>query len=77
MDTVYYGDISNDFKGKPLIPIVYSHGVCSNRTMHSGTCRDLASHGYIVFALDHNDGTSSYVRTLEGKEMHYDNMQAL
>lgn len=63
MDTVYFGDISKDFTetSRPLIPIIFSHGMCSNRTMHSGTCRDLASHGYIVFALDHNDRTSSYI----------------
>ena len=38
---------------KPLIPIIYSHGLSSKRSMHSGTCRDLASHGYLVFVIDH------------------------
>jgi len=63
MDTVFNGEIAKDFSegGRPLIPVIYSHGLCSNRTMHSGTCRDLASHGYIVFAPDHQDGTSSYI----------------
>ena len=63
MDTVFNGEIAKDFSegGRSLIPVIYSHGLCSNRTMHSGTCKDLASHGYIVFALDHQDGTSSYI----------------
>lgn len=52
--------------GRPLIPVIFSHGLSSNRTMHSGTCRDLASHGYIVFALDHMDLTSSYYETPDG-----------
>jgi predicted dienelactone hydrolase len=65
MDVVYYGDLSKNFvknmSYKPLIPIIFCHGLGSNRTMHSVTCRDYASHGYIVFSLDYNDGTSSYI----------------
>jgi predicted dienelactone hydrolase len=65
MDVVYYGDLSKDFisfpSPKPLTPIIFCHGLSSNRTMHSVTCRDFASHGYIVFALDYHDGTSSYI----------------
>lgn len=53
-------------RGVPLIPVIFSHGLSSNRTMHSGTCRDLASHGYMVFALDHMDKTSSYYETEDG-----------
>lgn len=28
--------------------------------MHSGICKNFAANGYIVFALDHHDGTCSY-----------------
>mmetsp|Transcript_45492 Transcript_45492/g.33260 ORF Transcript_45492/g.33260 Transcript_45492/m.33260 type:complete len:233 (-) Transcript_45492:623-1321(-) len=45
--------------GSKLVPLIFSHGAISNRTMHSGICKFLASHGYCVFALDHND-LSSY-----------------
>jgi dienelactone hydrolase len=80
MDTVFNGKIAEDFKKKPMIPLIYLHGVCSNRTIHSGTCRDLASHGYIVFTMDHRDGSSTYVtdkdgtneRYYESQKLHYD-----
>lgn len=59
---------------KKLIPVIYCHGLSSNRSMHSGTCRDLASHGYIVFVIDHEDGTSSYTVSEDGKkEQNYNN----
>ena len=63
IDCVWRGKLSEDFSGnrRPLIPVIYCHGLSSNRTMHSGSCRDLASHGYIVFMLDHKDETSSYI----------------
>ena len=41
--------------------------------MHSGICRDLASHGYIVFAPDHQDLTSSYIETPEGHGQYFCN----
>ena len=80
MDTVFNGKIDEDFKKKPLIPIIYLHGVCSNRTMHSGACKDLASHGYIVFSIDHKDKSSTFVNDRDGtneviydsQKLHYD-----
>ena len=46
--------------------------------MHSGTCRDLASHGYLVFSIDHEDGTSSYTVSKDGKkEIYYENRHML
>jgi predicted dienelactone hydrolase len=71
MDVVMNGDIDIDFFEKPIIPIVYCHGLSSNRTLHSGTCKDLASSGYMVFILDHKDGTSSYTYDKEGVENYY------
>jgi hypothetical protein len=76
METAEEGELPDEFaKGhKKLIPIIYCHGLSSNRSMHSGTCRDLASHGYIVFIMDHEDGTSSYTVSEDGKkEQNYDN----
>ena len=60
----------------PLIPVLFSHGLSSNRTMHSGLCRDLASHGYIVFAPDHMDRTSSYYETEDGQGYFYCNKRS-
>lgn len=73
MDIVFNGELDGDFYERPLTPIIYCHGLCSNRTMHSGTARDFASHGYIVFAMDHKDSTSSYVDDKNGTHHYYDN----
>jgi hypothetical protein len=75
METAEEGELPDEFaKGhKKLIPVIYCHGLSSNRSMHSGTCRDLASHGYIVFIMDHEDGTSIYTVSEDGKkEQFYD-----
>ena len=81
MDVVQDADLHSDFTSssqKPLIPIIYCHGLGSNRSMHTGTCRDLASHGYIVFAIDHKDETSSYTVSSDGKhEIYYNNSYKL
>ena len=74
MDVVYYGKISQDFSqtNRPLIPIIFSHGLAANRTMLSGSCRNFASHGYIVFTLDHNDESSHYVENNDGVGIYLD-----
>ena len=66
-------EVESSGGSKPLIPILFSHGLSSNRTMHSGICRELASHGYIVFVPDHMDTTSSYYETADGQGHYYCN----
>lgn len=53
---------------RKLIPLVFLHGLSCNRTASSGLCRDFASHGYIVFSLDHCDGSSYYSQKKNGDE---------
>ena len=37
-----------------LLPvIVFSHGLAGMRTVYTGMCCDLASHGYVVAAVEH------------------------
>lgn len=80
MDTCTDAPLDPDFSisgedrsAKPLIPIIFSHGLSSNRTMHSGSQRDLASHGYIVFSIDHKDQSSSYYEDKDGQGYFYCN----
>jgi dienelactone hydrolase len=54
------------FRQNGLMQTIFSHGLTCNRTAYSGICRDFASHGYIVFALDHFDGTTYYSRLFDG-----------
>ena len=45
-----------------------------SRTMHSVICRDFASHGYIVFTIDHKDRSTLYTESADGKTCsYYDN----
>lgn len=39
--------------------VIFSHGLGGNRAVYSIICSELASHGYVVFALEHADGTAS------------------
>ena len=78
MDTIFNGDIDTDFvANKKIIPIIFCHGVSGNRTMNSGNCRDLASHGYMVFSLDHKDETCTYHEDKDGKGYWYNNSHSL
>jgi hypothetical protein len=72
-NTLNYGTPAKDIVDK-LVPVIFCHGLSSNRGMHSGTARDFASHGYIVFILDHRDESCSYVESRDGKNgMYYNN----
>ena len=57
-------ELSEDFtSGSKLAPILFSHGFCGNRCMYSVQCSELASFGYLVFAIDHLDGSGNLTET--------------
>lgn len=48
-----------DAQGK--LPVVFfSHGLAGNSSMYGNLCSDVASHGYVVVAFEHEDGSGSY-----------------
>lgn len=60
-----------------LIPVILLHGLSGSRTSQSGSCRDMASHGYLVFSIDHHDGSAHYSRKEDGSELFWNENQTL
>lgn len=53
-------EVSLDGKGRKMPVAIYSHGLYGWRQIHHTACELLASHGFIVFAVDHTpDATVS------------------
>ena len=51
----------NNLTGQPFPLVVLSHGYTGYRTIMFYLAEHLASHGYIVAALDHTDSTNAEV----------------
>jgi hypothetical protein len=45
---------------KMLQPLIFSHGLTSHKMNYSGLCREFASYGFLVIALNHNDRSCEY-----------------
>ena len=60
--------LSPDFDGfeNSLVPIIFSHGLQAARYFHFGVGKELASHGYIVFLIDHSDGSCLFYTNEDG-----------
>lgn len=63
--------LDND-KYRKLTPIIFMHGLGSNNRQYLGLYRELASHGFIVFAIDSHDGSCRYTETAEGSAVVFD-----
>jgi len=56
----------------PKFPIViFSHGLGGNRFVYTSVCGDLASHGILVVAVEHRDGTASVTTFNDGNHLFY------
>ena len=49
--------LANDFSygTQKLQPVLFSHGIATDRMLYSTLLRELASHGFLVVAINHND----------------------
>ncbi|KAI8114257.1 hypothetical protein M9434_002383 [Picochlorum sp. BPE23] len=56
---MYHGAEILKPKDTKLPLVVFSHGLAGHRSMYAIICAELASHGYLVFAIEHTDGTAS------------------
>ena len=58
--------LAKDFAvgNKKLQPVVFSHGEAADRMLYSGILRELASYGFLVVALNHNDQTCMHTMGL-------------
>ena len=55
--------------GWPLV--VFSHGLYGCAAGYSALCAELASHGSVVVAIEHKDGSAVYTETDDGDAMAY------
>ena len=53
-------DFTKESKPIQLVPIIFSHGLGASSSQYFGHLSELASHGYITFAMDHLDGSCLY-----------------
>jgi len=60
--------LASDQQTYPLL--LFSHGLGGVRTQNTFQCQELASHGYIVAAVDHTD-YAAYVLFPDGKMSHF------
>ena len=54
-------------EGLPVI--LFSHGLFGTLEMYSTLCSQLAASGYVVMALEHEDGSALYAEDMQGVEV--------
>lgn len=59
MDCDRDGELSEEYKDKKMPVVIFSHGIRGHRNIASGLLREMASQGFVVYSLDHNDGTAA------------------
>lgn len=66
--------VAKDFAtgGKKLIPMVFSHGLSAHRAYYTMVGKDFASQGYVVFGINHCDGSAAFRIDRAGNPHYYD-----
>lgn len=52
-------ELDEDIKSEALPVMIFSHGIRGHRNICSGLCREFASQGFVVYSIEHNDGTAA------------------
>lgn len=55
-------------KQQIIQPIIFSHGLSNHRNGYSVLCRELASNGFLVISVVHNDGSAGFSPYVGGYE---------
>lgn len=63
---------SDATKSKKFPVVLFSHGLGGSIEMYTELCRQVASNGLIVVAMEHEDGSACFAETEEGKRIVYD-----
>jgi pimeloyl-ACP methyl ester carboxylesterase len=58
-------------EGKKLPVIIFQHGLGGTSEMYSQLCLDLSSFGFVVVAVEHEDGSGIYALDASGKVVRY------
>lgn len=64
-------DPPSDTVVEPRGSVIFSHGLGGIRTTYSSLCCDWASHGWLVAAIEHRDGTAAITVDHEGRPVPY------
>jgi platelet-activating factor acetylhydrolase len=72
--TRFYKDAQIMESEAPFPVIIFSHGLGGNRLIYSCICSDLASHGFVVAAIEHRDGSASLAKGIDDEWIQYDNV---
>ena len=63
--------IQNTSTNKKYPILLFSHGIRSNWDQYTNLCCSLASYGYIVIIMEHNDGSAFYTKTKDDQDIFY------
>ena len=71
MDCDRDGELADEYQNSKLPVVIFSHGIRGHRNTSSGLLRELASQGFVVYSLDHNDGTAASTFDEKTNETNY------
>eukprot|EP00347_Sterkiella_histriomuscorum_P003478 403364144 len=74
LEVIKNAPLADDFvkHSVPLLPMIFSHGLSGTNKAYSLQIRDYASHGHIIFAINHQDGSSAYTFDQNGDKLIFD-----